>query len=52
LAVFTQLSDVEEELNGLVTFDRKIVKINAGDMRAMNVLSQEIFAKTVAGLRS
>lgn len=26
-AVYTQLSDVEEEVNGLVTYDRKIVKI-------------------------
>lgn len=26
-AVYTQLSDVEDELNGLVTYDRKLVKI-------------------------
>lgn len=26
-AVYTQLSDVEEEVNGLVTYDRKVVKI-------------------------
>ena len=26
-AVYTQLSDVEDELNGLVTYDRKVVKI-------------------------
>jgi hypothetical protein len=26
-AVYTQLSDVEEEVNGLVTYDRKIVKM-------------------------
>lgn len=26
-AVYTQLSDIEEEVNGLVTYDRKIVKI-------------------------
>ena len=25
--VYTQLSDIEEEVNGLVTYDRKIVKI-------------------------
>jgi hypothetical protein len=25
--VYTQLSDVEEEVNGLVTYDRKVVKI-------------------------
>lgn len=27
-AVYTQLSDVEEEVNGLVTYDRKVVKIS------------------------
>ena len=27
-AVYTQLSDVEDELNGLVTFDRQVVKID------------------------
>lgn len=26
-AVYTQLSDIEEEVNGLVTYDRKVVKI-------------------------
>lgn len=26
-AVYTQISDVEEEINGLVTFDRKVLKI-------------------------
>ena len=26
-AVYTQLTDVEDELNGLVTYDRKVVKI-------------------------
>ena len=27
-AVYTQLSDVEEEVNGLFTYDRKINKLN------------------------
>ncbi len=26
-AVFTQLSDVEEEINGLLTYDRKVLKV-------------------------
>ena len=30
-AVYTQLSDVEEETNGLLTYDRKICKIQ-GDL--------------------
>lgn len=29
-AVYTQLSDVEEEVNGLVTYDRRIVKLPVG----------------------
>ena len=28
-AIYTQLSDVEEETNGLLTFDRRIEKIPA-----------------------
>ena len=27
-AVYTQLSDVEDEVNGLLTYDRKVVKVN------------------------
>ena len=26
-AVYTQLSDIEEEVNGLVTYDRKVLKL-------------------------
>ena len=32
-AVYTQLSDVEDELNGLMTYDRKVVKIASESMR-------------------
>jgi beta-galactosidase/beta-glucuronidase len=31
--VYTQLSDVEDELNGVVTYDRKVVKISPEAMR-------------------
>jgi beta-galactosidase/beta-glucuronidase len=34
-AIYTQLSDVEDEINGLVTYDRKHVKVDAAEMRAM-----------------
>ncbi|MBQ7369364.1 MAG: glycoside hydrolase family 2 [Clostridia bacterium] len=34
--VYTQVSDVEEEINGLVTFDRKVVKMPVKAMRALN----------------
>ncbi len=40
-AVLTQLSDVEDETNGLLTYDRRSVKPHVGDMRAV---SEELFA--------
>ena len=33
--VYTQLSDVEDEVNGLVTYDRRVVKVDADAVRAM-----------------
>ncbi len=35
-AVYTQLCDVEDELNGLMTYDRKVLKLPAGAIRKMN----------------
>lgn len=35
-AIYTQLSDVEDELNGLVTYDRKIVKLDVKRVKALN----------------
>lgn len=34
-AVLTQLSDVEDETNGLLTYDRRVLKCNAERMRAV-----------------
>ena len=34
-AIYTQLTDVEDEVNGLVTYDRKYVKVNADKMQAL-----------------
>ena len=34
-AVYTQLSDVEDETNGLLTYDRKVCKVDAARMREM-----------------
>lgn len=31
-AIYTQLSDVEDEINGLVTYDRRVVKVDASPM--------------------
>ena len=38
-AVYTQLSDVEDEINGLVTYDRRVVKIEPEHMRQITDLS-------------
>ena len=34
--VYTQVSDVEEEINGLVTYDREIIKVPIAEMKAIN----------------
>lgn len=34
--IYTQLSDVEDELNGFITFDREIVKVNPKDIKEIN----------------
>ena len=34
-AVYTQVSDVEDEINGLLTYDRKTCKVGADEMRTM-----------------
>lgn len=34
--VYTQLSDVEDEVNGLLTYDRKVLKVDADMMRRIN----------------
>lgn len=35
-AVYTQLSDVEDEVNGLLTFDRRVCKADAARMLEIN----------------
>ena len=33
--VYTQLSDVEDEINGLYTYDRKVCKVNKARMKTI-----------------
>lgn len=35
-AIYTQLTDVETEINGLITYDRKVVKISAKELKFIN----------------
>ena len=45
-AVYTQLSDVENELNGLMTYDRRVVKLDADDVRELNERLKEASPRT------
>ena len=45
--VYTQLSDVENEINGMYTYDRQVCKVDAAQMRAFGNRLQEIFEETV-----
>ena len=41
-SIYTQLSDVEDETNGLITYDRRVVKVDEGQMKLANeILYQE-----------
>ena len=35
-AVYTQTTDVEGEVNGLITYDRKVVKMDEAQIRKIN----------------
>ena len=46
-AVFTQLTDVESECNGLLTYDRAVLKIDAAKVYEANIHAPPVIAKTV-----
>ena len=45
--VYTQLSDVEDEINGLYTYDRQVCKVDGAKMRAILQEAEEILRKAV-----
>ncbi|MFS3128643.1 DUF2804 family protein [Nocardioides sp. Bht2] len=45
--VYTQLSDVESESNGLITYDRRVVKVDAAAIRASNAGLRSEFDRAV-----
>jgi len=45
VAIYTQVSDVEEEVNGLLTYDREIVKIDEKEVRLLNEKLYQVFKK-------
>ena len=42
-SIYTQVSDVEDEINGMVTYDRKVIKPSAQAMQAIAARLQEAF---------
>lgn len=47
--VYTQVSDVEDEINGLVTFDRRVVKVDSVRLLALNKKIQAAFLRKFGG---
>ncbi len=45
--IYTQLSDVEDETNGLITYDRKVVKVSKAEMQEMASALFTAFAETI-----
>ena len=45
--VYTQTSDIEEEINGIFTYDRDEVKFIEEEVRALNAKLYQVFAETV-----
>lgn len=47
-SIYTQVSDIEDEINGLMTYDRMILKVNPDKIKAMNekvnAINQEVNA--------
>ena len=47
-AVYTQVSDVEDEINGVLTYDRKLCKLNPATMVPVAEALQEVWKNKVA----
>ncbi len=45
--VYTQLSDVEDELNGFITYDRQVIKVDVNKVLEANTDLKEAFLKFV-----
>ena len=37
-AIYTQLTDVETEINGLITYDRKVIKVDKELSKELNTI--------------
>ena len=45
--VYTQLSDVEDEINGLYTYDRQVCKVDAAKMRTILAEAEETLRRSI-----
>ena len=45
--VYTQVSDVEDETNGLLTYDRQVLKVNPENVKAMSDRLYKAFEETI-----
>ena len=45
-AVYTQTTDVEVEINGLMTYDRKVLKFNPSTLKAIHESVQKAFRES------
>ena len=48
-SVYTQVSDIEDETNGLLTYDREEVKVDAGRIAQLNRQVRDAFEEAVHG---
>lgn len=44
-AIYTQISDIEEEVNGLMTYDREVEKMDIGVVKALNEKLYALFGE-------
>ena len=46
-AIYTQTSDIEEEINGLMTYDREVMKLDEELIKEMNKKAYQVYKKEV-----
>ncbi len=46
-SIYTQLSDVESEVNGLLTYDREVFKFDLSQLKSLNQAIYSTFAKAI-----
>lgn len=51
-AVYTQTTDVETEVNGLMTYDREVIKVDEERVREVNLRLSNVYAGSESAIRS